>query len=55
MSFEKTDSGKTRVFTKTTFSGYTGGLQEKAIEAATEYLAEKQSWKEFKASRLTKQ
>jgi len=55
MKFEKADNDKTRVFTKTTFSSYTGGLQEKAIEDATEYLAEKQSWKDLKATRFAKQ
>jgi hypothetical protein len=51
LSFEQAQNSKTRVLTKTTFSGYTSGLEGKTIEGATEYLAEKQSWKELKATR----
>jgi len=53
ISFEASDNGKTRVITKTIFSSYTGTLEGEAVEAATEYLARQQSWRDFKATRLT--
>lgn len=54
INFQRTNTGRTRVLTKTTFAGFTGDLEEKAIEAATEYLASKESWRELKATRFMK-
>jgi len=53
ISFEKTDKNKTRILGKTTFRGYTEKLTEDMIQDAVEYLAQKQSWNDFKASRHT--